>query len=111
MPVYLITYLLVFWVPVFVMGFLLWKKLDAPTKKAFWITIGIMTVATTVMEYVYLWLDVWSFSEAIDPLLGIWIGKAPIEEFVFWYGATPLFLLLYLTFNKSLRNKSSGSNG
>ncbi len=103
MPVYLLLYLGIFWVPVFIMAAVHWPKMDDLSKKAFWITMGLMLVATTIMEYVYVWLGVWSFSERIDPLVGIWLGSVPIEEFVFWYGAAPLFLFLYFTFAPSSR--------
>ncbi|OVE77929.1 hypothetical protein BVX98_01640 [bacterium F11] len=113
MPVYLITYILLFWVPVLIMGFFLHKKVNSVTKKAFWITFAIMTVATFVMEYIYLWLDVWTFSEMIDPLLGIELWGVPIEEFVFWWGASPLFLLMYASYSFLFpqKGKESLSNG
>src|SRR5437870_5004695 len=108
MPVYLLLYLGIFWVPVFLMALLHWPKMDALTKKAFWITMAILIVATTALEYLYVGLGVWSFSEKIDPLVGIWFGPVPIEEFVFWYGAAPLFLFLYLTFAPSARTVPAG---
>ena len=52
MPVYLITYLLLFWLPVVVMGFWLLPKMGPSARKAFWLTLAIMTAATFVMEYV-----------------------------------------------------------
>jgi lycopene cyclase domain-containing protein len=111
MPVYLITYLLLFWLPVFILGFACWSRLDAPARKAFWVAMAIMLVVTTVMEYVYLGLHLWNFSEAIDPLLGIRIFGVPIEEFVFWWGATPLFAFLYLFFVQRLFPRKRAVNG
>jgi len=105
MPVYLITYLLLFWLPVFGLGLYLWKKIDPLTKKAFWIAIGIMTIATFAMEYVYLWLDIWTFSEAIDPLVGLRLWGVPVEEFVFWWGASPLFVLMYFGYARLMSKK------
>jgi hypothetical protein len=55
------------------------------------------------MEYVYLSLDVWTFSEEVDPLLGINILGVPIEEFVFWWGASPLFIFVYLGYERLLK--------
>src|SRR5258708_3543292 len=105
-PVYLILYLVLFWAPVVVLAVLQWKYFDPPTKKAFWVTMAVMTVATTVMEFIFVGLDVWSFSEKKDPLLGIWFGKVPIEEFVFWYGASPLFFFTYVSFDRLFSKKA-----
>lgn len=102
MPVYLITYLILFWIPVIALAFYTWPSAGKYTRKALLITLAIMIVLTTVMEYVYLGLHVWSFSQAIDPLVGIWIYGAPIEEFVFWYGAAGLFIFMYLGFEKAM---------
>ncbi|MEA3306524.1 MAG: hypothetical protein U9Q34_01920 [Elusimicrobiota bacterium] len=69
-------------------------------KKSFWITSIVMAVALIGMEYLYLKFDVWGFSEKIDPLIGIWFGKAPIEEYVYWFGATPFCLSVYLSYKR-----------
>lgn len=100
MPRYLVTMILIFWVPIAVLAVLLRGKIDPLTKKAFWLTLAIMTPLTIAMEYVYLWTDIWTFSEQMDPLLGIRIAGAPIEEFSFWLGASPFMLLVYLLLNR-----------
>lgn len=100
--------LLVFWIPVILLWVLMRRHWDPLTKKAFWISMLIMTPATAVMEYVYLWADIWDFSEELDPLLGIRIFGAPIEEFFFWFGCAPFMLLLYLNFNRWLKPKGGG---
>jgi len=100
MPLYFLLYFCIFWVPVFILASFLWKKLDPLTKKAFWIATAIMTFLTTVMEYVFLGFRIWTFSQNVDPLLGIWVGPVPVEEFVFWFGASPLFIFLYLAFDR-----------
>ncbi|MCB4757030.1 MAG: hypothetical protein LHV69_08420 [Elusimicrobia bacterium] len=111
MPRYFISTLVYFWIPVLALGFFLRHRLDPLTKKAFWITLLIMLPVTTLMEYVYLWTDIWSFSEEMDPLLGIWIFGAPIEEFSFWYGGPPFMLLTYLTLDWWMkRPKKGGGN-
>lgn len=96
MPRYFLGTLIYFWIPVAIMGFIIRKKWDALSRKAFWYTILTITPMTFVMEYVYLYFDIWNFSEEMDPLLGINIFGAPIEEFSFWFGAGPFILLVYL---------------
>lgn len=98
MHVYLLLYLVLFWIPVVVLTLYVWPSLDFSMRCAVGITCALMYTLTTVMEYVYLALHVWTFSQAVDPLVGIWIKGAPIEEFVFWYGASSLFLVIYLTY-------------
>ena len=97
MPRYFIITILVFWLPVLVLSFFTWSWLSPPDKKAFWYAILVLTPATFVMEYVYIWTRIWTFSEAKDPLLGIRLWGVPVEEFSFWFGATPFILLVYLT--------------
>ena len=97
-PWYFLTTLLLFWLPLLPLAGLTWKKLDPPTKRSFWagcVTVGLMTFG---MEFVYRRrAKIWTFSEDVDPLLGIRIFGEPIEEFSFWNGATPFILLVYLT--------------
>lgn len=95
MPVYFLTCLLLFWVPGIALLAGTWRTRTRAQRKAFWITCAVMAVITFAMEYVYLWADIWSFSEAHAPLLGIRLFGAPIEEFTFWFGATPFVLGLY----------------
>ena len=102
MPVYFITYTALFWVPSAVFIIFLLKLFDSGLKRAFWLTTGIMGLLSIIMEYLYLKFEVWSFSEQIDPLLGLWLGPAPVEEFVFWFGATPFCLAIYLSYRKLL---------
>ncbi len=100
MPVYFLTVFLVFWVPGIALMVALYRFLGPAPRKSFWITCLIMAVVSFGMEYVYLWADIWNFSEAHDPLLGIRIWGAPIEEFTYWFGATPFCLSLYLLFQR-----------
>jgi len=100
MPVYLITYSVLFWVPALLFMFFMLKKHDAPLRKSFWAASAAMAAVSVVMEYLFLKFDVWFFSEKIDRLLGIWIGAAPVEEFVFWFGATPFCLAIYLSYRR-----------
>lgn len=97
MPRYFIITILVFWLPVLLLALLTWPRLTPPEKKAFWLSILVLTPATFGMEFVYIWAKIWTFSEANDPLLGIRLWGVPIEEFSFWFGATPFILLVYLS--------------
>jgi len=100
MPVYLITYTILFWIPALLFIFCRLKTFDAPVRKGFWAASVLMAAASVVMEYLFLKFDVWFFSQKIDRLCGLWIGKAPVEEFVFWFGATPFCLGLYLMYGR-----------
>ena len=101
MPRYFILYLLCFWGPVLVLTPPLWLATDRPTKKAVAVTLFLFCWPLSfLMEYVYLWADVWDFSTAWDPLLGVRLFNAPVEEFVFWFGAPWIVLYLYLILDK-----------
>lgn len=108
MPLYFITYTALFWVPVALFMFFFFGSLSPERRKAFLITTLIMAAVSTIMEYFYLRFDTWSFSEKIDPLLGIWLGKAPIEEYVYWFGATPFCLSIYLVYLRLMKAENNG---
>ncbi|HRY29248.1 MAG TPA: hypothetical protein P5079_04330 [Elusimicrobiota bacterium] len=100
MPRYFLLYFFGFWVPSFVLMPAIWPFLEKSTRKAFWITfLGLCLPTSLVVEYVYLWADVWNFSEAWDPLIGWTLFGAPVEEFFFWLGACGVIMLLYLAFD------------
>ena len=110
MPRYFIITILVFWLPVVGLSFYIWPRLTAPDKKAFWYSILVLTPATFAMEYVYIWTRIWTFSQAKDPLLGIRLWGVPIEEFSFWFGASPFILLVYLTARRLIHGDPSHVN-
>ena len=97
MPLYFLTCVFLFWIPGAALCAVNWRRLDRLQRKAFGILCAVLAVVTFAMEYVYLAADIWSFSEAHYPLLGIVIMGAPIEEFTFWFGATPFVLGVYWT--------------
>ncbi len=99
MHLYFWTVVIIFWIPSVFLYLFLRKKLDPLTKKAFWITVLILMPVTFAAEYIYLWADIWNFSEKYDPLIGITIWGAPIEEFVFRFGAPIFFIFVYLFFD------------
>ncbi len=107
MPRYFIMTVVAFWIPITIMSLFLMNRLTPLTKKSLWTTILVMIPVSFGMEYVYLWTDIWNFSEEMDPLLGIRIFGAPIEEFSFWFGGTPFVLLTYLTINRFTGSKST----
>ena len=100
MPVYFITYTALFWVPAILISLFIFKTLSFSLKRSFWATMALIALTTTIMEYVYLAFDVWTFSEKADKLLGVWLGPAPIEEFVFWFGGPYFCLTVYLAYKK-----------
>ncbi len=100
MPLYFEICVLSFWLPGAALMIGIWRTLDRASRRAFWIRCAGMALVTFGMEYVYLWADIWNFSEERDPLLGIEIMGAPIEEFLFWFGATPFVLSIYLVLQR-----------
>lgn len=108
MPLYFVKFALLFWVPGIILTAVTWKRLTPAERRAFWWVCGAMAVVSFAMEYVYLWADIWNFSEAHDPLLGIRLWGAPIEEFVFWFGASPFILSIYLTLRRWRRRRRRG---
>lgn len=106
MPVYLITYTLLFWLPSALFVLFLLRSFSAPTRRAYWAAAAVMAAVSVVMEYLFLHFDVWFFSQKLDHLAGLWIGSAPVEEFVFWFGATPFCLAIYLTYSRVLKKNA-----
>ncbi len=100
MPLYFLIYILLFWLPGLVLIPVYWGRLGPAGRKAFLAVCAIMAVVSFGMEYVYLWADIWNFSEAHDSLLGLELWGAPIEEFIFWFGATPFCLGGYFLFRR-----------
>lgn len=97
MPWYFLSTIIYFYIPSAFLSAWILPRIDQTTRKAYWKTMGYIACISITMEYVYLGLDLWTFSEAKDPLLGIRIYGAPIEEFIFWFGACPFALLIYLS--------------
>ena len=95
---YLLLDLALYWIPAAALLGWRWRTLRRAQRRAVWIVSAVMAAVTFGMEYVYLWADIWNFSEERFPLLGIYLGPAPVEEFVFWFGATPFVLGLYFAF-------------
>lgn len=98
MPLYFLTAVLYFWLPIAILAPLTLPRLDETSRRAFWLTLALFYPLAAGMEYVYLYFDVWTFSEKIDPLLGVRVYGAPIEEFVWWFGAVPFAMLVYFAF-------------
>lgn len=107
-PLYFLSTLAYFWLPVAIMAWRIYPRQDRLGRKAFWLALAVVLPMTMVMELVYLKLQIWSFSEAMDPLLGLRIHGIPVEEFSFWFGAPPFILLAYMSFDRVLgREKHS----
>lgn len=102
-PRYFLLTLLVFWVPVLALASVTWRKVGGADRSSFWYTVLLLTGLTSMMEAIYISTKIWTFSEDMDPLLGPRIRGVPIEEFSFWFGATPFMLLVYLTASAVLR--------
>ena len=90
-----ITY---FWVNIFqfyIPGIILSIILRNYVKwKAFLLTFGIFFILTGIYQFVgYQTSDIWK----VDSMIGVYLFKIPIEEFMFWWGATYTLLLLYVS--------------
>jgi len=104
LPLYFITCVVIFWIPMAVIIPREWGGLSRAQRKAFWIIWLVMSAVTFGMEFVYLKADIWSFAED-STLLGINILGVPIEEFVFWFGAPPFLLGVYWMFQRRGRSR------
>ncbi len=65
-------------------------------------TFVVMSVIASFFEYAALGMNIWFFPDH-SRLLGIAFFGAPLEEFMFWWGATCFSLLVYLYYNKLQR--------
>ena len=108
MPWYLLSVLIYFWLPILILGIFLLPRQEPKTLTALALSILIFWPLTAAMEYLCLYLDIWTFSEKMDPLVGLRFFGAPIEEFLFWFGAQPFVLLLYLAFDKRFSSQGRG---
>jgi len=97
-----------FWIPITLLSIILLPKISPAMRKAFWATCVVLVPVTVAFEFIGLYLDIWNFSEEYSKLWGIKLFGAPVEEFIFWFGATPLCLLLYLYFTgtSGVKNES-----
>ncbi len=111
---YAISMIFLFWLPIFIMLGLHLKYMYKNNMILAFLSCNLlMGITAFFFEYSSLGLDIWGFNEKIHPLLRsiFWNGfpwtiyGAPIEEFMFWFGATPLCILLYITFKRILETK------
>jgi lycopene cyclase domain-containing protein len=89
---------ILFWMPSALLlamnwGWIARKRIAFP----FFSSLAIGAVVSFFFEYVALGMGVWYFGPA-ENYLGPGIWGAPIEEFLFYWGAAPFCLLLYLYF-------------
>ncbi len=98
-----------FWIPIALLSIILLPRISRPMRNAFFATCILLIPVTVAFEYIGLKLDIWNFSEEYSKLWGLKLCGAPVEEFIFWFGATPLCLLLYLYFTNTsgLKNESA----
>jgi lycopene cyclase domain-containing protein len=108
-PRYFYTTLFIFWLPVSILTGFTWHKIPPLDKKAFWRTVFLLTGLTTLMEVIYFDTRIWTFSEKKDRLLGVRLLGIPVEEFIFWFGATPFMLLVYLAYQAFRRGGGHAS--
>jgi len=73
----------------------------------YWTSVLLLIPITIAFEYLALWMDIWSFSENASKLWGISFWGAPIEEFLFWFGAPPFVLSIYFWFERTLSKRKT----
>lgn len=95
-----------FWIPITLLSIFLLPGVSSSMRKAFFATCIMLVPVTVAFEYIGLALDIWNFSEEYSRLWGVKLFGAPVEEFIFWFGASPLCLLLYMYFS----NANGGKN-
>ncbi len=106
LPIYILdtdygwSIVLGFWLPVLVLCPVVLVREGPLMRKAFFSTCLLLLPLTVGFEYLSLYFDIWNFSQEHSRLWGIYILDAPVEEFIFWFGATPLCLLLYLYYRQ-----------
>jgi lycopene cyclase domain-containing protein len=109
LPVYLrdmsyaASMVVLFFIPVAIMLIINWRWMEARhLLKPFLYANLVMDGVAFFFEYVSIGMKVWWFSQEHHKLLGINIIDLPIEEFMFWFGATPFCILLYICFYRIL---------
>ena len=92
---YLGALFLVFFSPALLLCFHVWERL-CPLKKLSLIATALgMSMFAVVMELIGVQHRFWVFFEDVDALCPYRIGNIPIEEILFYYGATVQVCLLY----------------
>lgn len=100
---YAMSMLVLFWFPVLIMLAVNFKWLwDHELLKPFLYANLVMVIVAFFFEYVSIGMKVWDFSQEHHKLLGINVIGLPIEEFMFWFGATPFSILLFFSFYRIL---------
>jgi hypothetical protein len=90
---------ILFWIPSALLLMMNWSWMSKEKMWAsFWTTNLHLGMASVLFEFNSLAMSVWTFSEHHHKLADFprIFGKAPIEEFEFYFGAVPFCLLLYL---------------
>jgi hypothetical protein len=98
------TDIVYFWISSLVLYILLFKKIKGSVAHSFWACMVLFVPVTFLFEFVGLWVDGWGFDDKY-PLWGLNIFGAPVEEFLFWFGAPPYVMLNYLWFHYALEER------
>lgn len=79
----------------------------------FFTTIGVIVLVSSFFEYAAIGMNIWGFPDQSQyvhfKMLGILLAplyRVPIEEFLFWWGATIFSILVYLYYNKLFKKPS-----
>lgn len=91
------TYLILNTVFILCIAGLFWAHIKKPSK-AWWVTLAILLALTAVFDSIIIWAGI----VAYDPtkILGIYVGRAPVEDFFYAVLAVIVVPLLWHIFGK-----------
>lgn len=104
---YAMSMVVLFWLPVAIMLGINWNWMVKQNLfRPFLYSNIIMGIVSIPFEYMSIGMAIWDFSEKYHKQLGIKIIGIPIEEFMFWFGATPFCILCFICFYRILCSQS-----
>jgi len=103
---YAMSMLLLFWFPSIILFCVNAKWMIRKSwMKSFWITNFVIAVVSFYFEFACLGMKIWDFSEHHHRLVGARIFGAPLEEFMFWFGASFFCILLYIYYYRIIHKE------
>lgn len=92
---YFASLMILFFLPSVLMGYYIWTRGDKCYCISIIIILSICFMFSVLLEYIAVYLKFWTFFTDKDPLIGLYVGDIPIEEFLFYFGANMQLCFLY----------------